>query len=45
MGSLFHTMHVCGNVKPGFMGMNTDIDAKSLVNLIIPYVTAGMKAK
>jgi AcrR family transcriptional regulator len=45
MGSLLHTMHVCGNVKPGFMGMNTDIDAKSLVNLIIPYVTAGMKAK
>ena len=45
MGSLFHTMHVCGNIKPGFMGMKTDIDAKSLVNLIIPYVTAGMKAK
>lgn len=44
MGALFHTMHICGNIKPEFMGMKTDIDAKSLVNQIIPYVTAGMKA-
>jgi hypothetical protein len=27
------------------MGMKTDIDAKSLVDLLIPYVTAGMKAR
>ncbi len=45
MGALFHTMHICGGMKPEFMGMKTDIDAGSLVNLIIPYVTAGMKAK
>jgi AcrR family transcriptional regulator len=45
MGAFFHTMHISGNPGPGFMGMKTDIDAQSLVNLIIPYVTAGMKAK
>jgi AcrR family transcriptional regulator len=45
MGALFHTMHICGNIKPGFMNMSTDIDAVSLVKVIIPYVTAGMKAR
>ena len=44
IGALFHTMHIYGAMKPAFMSMTTDIDARSLVNLIIPYVTAGMKA-
>ncbi len=45
MGALFHTLHVCGNVKNEFQGMNDNMDGKKLINLIIPYVTAGMKAK
>ena len=45
MGAFFHAMHISGNPGPGLMGLKTDIDAQSLVNLIIPYVTAGMKAK
>ena len=45
MGALFHTMHISGISGSGMMGMKTDIDAKALVDLIIPYVTAGMKAK
>jgi len=45
MGAFFHTMHISGNPEPGLMGMKTDIDAKSLVDLLIPYVTAGMKAR
>ncbi len=45
MGSLFHTINVCGNMKGDFMGMKCETDTESLVNLIIPFVTAGMKAK
>jgi len=44
LGSLFHTMHICGNVKTEFMKIETDMDADSIIDLIMPYVTAGMKA-
>ena len=45
MGALFHTINVCGNMKADFMGMKCKTDTESLVNQIIPFVTAGMKAK
>lgn len=45
MGSLFHSMHVCGNISMKSLEFNTDVNAKTLINLIIPYVTAGMNAK
>lgn len=45
MGALFHTINVCGNMKADFMGMKCETDTESLVNQIIPYVTAGMKAE
>ncbi len=45
IGSLLHAIHVCGNIKPELTGIKTDVDAQTLVNLIIPYVTAGMNAK
>jgi len=45
LGSLFHTMHICGNIKTEYVNMDTDMDADSLIDLIVPYVTAGMKAK
>jgi len=45
MGALFHTINVCGNIKSDFIGMKSETDTESLVNQIIPYVTAGMKAK
>lgn len=45
VGSLFHTINICGNLKTGFMGINIETDTELLVNMIIPYVTAGMKAK
>lgn len=44
IGALFHTMHVCGHMKDEFKNMKTDINAQSLIDTIIPYVTAGMKA-
>ena len=44
MGALFHTMHICGHLKNESEKMKTDLDAQSMVNQIIPYVTAGMKA-
>ncbi len=46
MGALFHTLHVSGNIDMEDMEqLNVhDLDANSLINLIIPYVTAGMKA-
>jgi len=44
IGALFHTMHICENLKDEVPDMNIDRDAASLVELIIPYVTAGMKA-
>lgn len=45
MGAFFHAMHISGNPGPGLMDMKTDISAKELVHMIIPYVTSGMKAK
>jgi AcrR family transcriptional regulator len=45
IGALFHTMHICGHMNSEFKEMKTDINAQSLMDLIIPYVTAGMKAK
>jgi AcrR family transcriptional regulator len=46
VGALFHTLHICGNFKTDdIMQCDSDVEAKRLVNLIIPYVTAGMKAK
>ncbi len=43
LGALFHTMHICENLKDEASNMKHR-DAASLVELIIPYVTAGMKA-
>lgn len=45
MGALFHTINICGNMKTDFMGMKCETETESLVNQIIPFVTAGMKAK
>ncbi len=45
LGALFHTMHICGHINTEFKKMNTDMDADSLIGLMLPYVTAGMKAK
>jgi len=45
LGSLFHTMHICGNIKTEFINNQNEMDADSLIDLIIPYVTAGMKVK
>lgn len=44
LGALFHTMHLCGNPKSSPFRLPNDIDAKTLVHLMIPYVTAGMEA-
>ncbi len=44
LGSLFHSMHICGNIDMEPLKMNTDLNSKTLIDLIIPYVTAGMKA-
>jgi AcrR family transcriptional regulator len=44
LGSLFHMMHICGNINMEPFNIKTDLDANSLIDLIIPYVTAGMKA-
>jgi len=45
LGSLFHTMHICGHIETELMNRKTAIDADSLIDLIVPYVTAGMKVK
>lgn len=45
MGALFHTMHICGNINMGSKDSHHDIDPKSLIDQIIPYVTAGMKTQ
>ncbi|MCK5505804.1 MAG: TetR family transcriptional regulator [Thermodesulfovibrionia bacterium] len=45
MGALFHAMHACGDIETDFSNVKTEIDAKSLVDMIIPFVTAGMKAR
>jgi AcrR family transcriptional regulator len=45
IGSLFHTLHICGKFKiDDNIHFDTDVDSQTLINLIIPYVTAGMKA-
>ncbi len=44
LGALFHTLHICGNIKHEFENMKSKTDAQSMIDLIIPYVTAGMKA-
>ncbi len=44
LGSLFHTMHICGNINMEPLNIKTDLGMKSIIELIIPYVTAGMKA-
>lgn len=44
MGALFHSMHVCRNITVGPKDIRTDIDSHSLINQIIPFVTAGVKA-
>jgi hypothetical protein len=44
LGALFHTMHVSGNVALELLNIKTQTDAETLIDLLIPYVTAGMKA-
>ncbi|MEW6601497.1 MAG: TetR/AcrR family transcriptional regulator [Nitrospirota bacterium] len=43
LGALFHTMHIYGNIKSEAREMKT-LDARTLLDLILSYVTAGMKA-
>lgn len=46
IGALFHTLHVAGKFKnDSSTPFHKETDAESLIRLIIPYVTAGMKAK
>lgn len=44
LGALFHTMHISGHIKKEFKSMTAAMDARSLVDIILPYVAAGMKA-
>jgi AcrR family transcriptional regulator len=44
MGALFHTLHICSDINMEQLNID-DLDASALTDLIIPYVTAGMKAK
>lgn len=44
MGALFHTLHICGDIYMEQLNID-DLDASTLTDLIIPYVTAGIKAK
>jgi AcrR family transcriptional regulator len=44
MGALFHTLHICSDINMEQLNID-DLDAEALTDLIIPYVTAGMKAK
>jgi len=44
MGALFHTMHICSDVTMEQLNISA-LDAEALTELILPYVTAGMKAK
>lgn len=44
MGALFHTMHLCSDVSMEQFHLEA-LDAETLTDLIIPYVTAGMNAK
>ncbi len=45
LGALFHTIHICSHINKEFMNMKIEMDADSLIDLMVPYVTAGMKAK
>lgn len=44
MGALFHTLHICDDINLGHINID-ELNANALIDLIIPYVTAGMKAK
>jgi AcrR family transcriptional regulator len=44
MGALFHTLHICGDINMGHINID-ELDTIALIDLIIPYVTAGMEAK
>lgn len=45
LGSLFHTLHICGKFQTDDnISFTSDMDSQTLINLILPYVTAGMKA-
>ena len=45
IGSLFHSLHVCGKFqRDDNIHFDTNLDSKTLINLILPFVTAGMKA-
>ncbi len=45
IGALFHSVHMSENMKNDFHHMKGKADAGSLLDLMIPFVTAGMKAK
>ena len=46
MGSLFHTLHICGKFNSSAMPQqNKDLNSRELMELIIPFVSAGMRAK
>jgi len=44
IGALFHTLNICSNINMEQLTMD-DLNTCTLTDLIIPYVTAGMKAK
>jgi hypothetical protein len=44
IGALFHSMHISENFKMEPLDIKTRVDAASLIDMIVPYVTAGMKA-
>ncbi len=44
MGGMFHTLHMCNDINLGHMNIDK-LDTDALIDMIIPYVTAGMKAK
>ena len=43
MGALFHTLHICEDIDMDHLNIK-DLDADSMVNLILPYLSAGMKS-
>jgi AcrR family transcriptional regulator len=44
LGSLFHTMNICGNRMMGLNDIKTDCSTALLIDRILPFVTAGMNA-
>lgn len=44
LGAIFHIIHLCGNPKSSPFCLPNDIDTTTLLQLMIPYFTAGMKA-